>query len=198
MISEALLEKFGALRVSLKKKEMLFEIDTTPRFYYQVISGEIKMGNLNEDGKEYIQGLFSKGSSFGEPPLFGEMKYPAYAMAVEDSLVWQLEKSRFFELLKSNPDAHLKVTKTLAKRLHYKATMVAGISTENATDRLLNLMDYFKEHIHKIPGDKLYRVELSRQQLADLTGLRVETVIRAVKELENTGEVQIKSRKIYR
>ena len=40
--------------------------------------------------------------------------------------------------------------------------------------------------------DKLAR------QLADLTGLRVETVIRATKSLEKKGELQIKKRKVYR
>ena len=41
-------------------------------------------------------------------------------------------------------------------------------------------------------------VEITRQQIADLTGLRVETVIRAIKSLEKKGEVTIKDRKVYR
>jgi len=46
--------------------------------------------------------------------------------------------------------------------------------------------------------DKNYKVELTRQQLADLTGLRVETVIRSIKKLEQKGELLIKDRKVYR
>ncbi|MGW9685412.1 Crp/Fnr family transcriptional regulator [Flagellimonas sp. 2504JD1-5] len=198
MIPEGVLKKYGATEIPLEKKEILFTIDTYPRYYYQVNSGKIKMNNFNEDGKEFIQGIFSSGSSFGEPPLFAELKYPAQAEAVEESSVWRLEKESFFKLLKENPDVHLELTKVLAGRLHYKATMVAEISTESPEHRLLKLIDYFKTHIHKIPSEESYLVELSRQQMADLTGLRVETVIRAIKSLEKKNMVQLKSHKILR
>jgi CRP-like cAMP-binding protein len=60
------------------------------------------------------------------------------------------------------------------------------------------LIDYFKTHIHKIPKEEPYLVELSRQQMADLTGLRVETVIRAIKSLEKKKMVQLQSHKVLR
>nr|WP_299384962.1 Crp/Fnr family transcriptional regulator [Allomuricauda sp.] len=198
MIPEDLLLKYGAQEVHLNKKEVLFRMDSQPRFYFQVISGKIKMNNLNEEGKEFIQGIFTAGSSFGEPPLFQDLAYPAQAEAVEDSVLLRLEKNSFFQLLRENPELHLEITRTLAGRLHYKATMVAEISTENPEHRLLKLIDYFKTHIHHIPESEPYLVELSRQQLADLTGLRVETVIRAIKSMEKKGMLQLQSHKILR
>ncbi|WP_420602662.1 Crp/Fnr family transcriptional regulator [Flagellimonas sp.] len=198
MISTVLLKKYGASEIHLEKREILFKVDTQARYFYQVNSGKIKMNNFNEDGKEFIQGIFSSGASFGEPPLFAELKYPAQAEAVEKSSVWRLEKESFFKLLRENPETHLELTKVLAGRLHYKATMVAEISTESPEHRLLKLIDYFKTHIHKIPKEEPYLVELSRQQMADLTGLRVETVIRAIKSLEKKKMVQLQSHKILR
>ncbi|MDT0605539.1 helix-turn-helix domain-containing protein [Croceitalea rosinachiae] len=76
--------------------------------------------------------------------------------------------------------------------------MAAEISSENAEHRLLRLIDYFKNHIHRLKPDNKFRVELSRQQMADLTGLRVETVIRAIKTLERRGEVLLESHRIMR
>jgi CRP-like cAMP-binding protein len=198
MISDDLLKKYGAEKVHLVKREVLFGVDTLPRYYFQVISGKIKMNNFNEDGKEFIQGIFSEGLSFGEPPLLAELTYPAYAEAVANSIVWKLEKSKFLALLKENPETHLVLTKVLARRLHYKATMVAEISSESPEHRLLKLIDYFKTHIHKIPDEEPYLVELSRQQMADLIGLRVETVIRAIKSLEKKNILQLQSHKIVR
>ncbi|WP_420321706.1 Crp/Fnr family transcriptional regulator [Flagellimonas sp.] len=198
MIPVEILKKYGAAKILLEKKEVLFNVDTHAHYYYQVGSGKIKMNNFNEDGKEFIQGIFTTGSSFGEPPLFAELKYPAQAEAVEESSVWRLEKENFFKLLRENPETHLELTKVMAGRLHYKATMVAEISTESPEHRLLKLMDYFKTHIHKIPKEESYLVELSRQQMADLTGLRVETVIRAIKSLEKKNSIQLQSHKIIR
>ncbi|NJX17629.1 Crp/Fnr family transcriptional regulator, partial [Tamlana crocina] len=84
--------------------------------FYQVASGEIKMNNYNEDGKEFIQGIFSIGQSFGEPPLLAKVKYPANAEAISDAEVFQLSKEQFLDLLSSHPKVHLKITETLAKR----------------------------------------------------------------------------------
>lgn len=197
MIEENLLLSHGAKRVAYSKGDQLFREGESAVNFYQVASGEIKMNNYNEDGKEFIQGIFSIGQSFGEPPLLARVKYPANAEAISDAEVFQLSKEQFLDLLSSNPKVHLKITETLAKRLYYKAIMVSEISSQEPEHRILRIIDYLKQ-IYKVEGKFNYRLDLTRQQLADLTGLRVETVIRATKSLEKKGELQIKKRKVYR
>ena len=197
MIDETLLLNHGAKRVAFSKGDQLFREGESALNFYQVASGEIKMNNYNEDGKEFIQGIFSIGQSFGEPPLLANVKYPANAEAISDAEVFQLSKEQFLELLSSNPKVHLKITETLARRLYYKAIMVSEISSQEPEHRILRIIDYLK-HVDKVEGRYNYRLDLTRQQLADLTGLRVETVIRATKSLEKKGELQIRKRKVYR
>ena len=197
MIAENLLLDHGAKKVHFSKGDQLFREGESANNFYQVASGEIKMNNYNEDGKEFIQGIFSIGQSFGEPPLLANVKYPANAEALSDAEVFQLSKKQFLELLSSNPKVHLKITETLAKRLYYKAIMASEISSQEPEHRILRIIDYLKQ-INKVDGKFNYRLDLTRQQLADLTGLRVETVIRATKSLEKKGEVQIRNRKIHR
>ena len=198
MIDENLLLKHGAKRVSYSKGDQLFREGESAVNFYQIAQGEIKMNNYNEDGKEFIQGIFSIGQSFGEPPLLARVKYPANAEALSDAEVYQLSKEQFLQLLSSNPKVHLKITEILAKRLYYKAIMVSEISSQEPEHRILRIIDYLKHHVEKEEGKFTYRLDLTRQQLADLTGLRVETVIRATKSLEKKGELQIKKRKIHR
>lgn len=198
MIDEDLLVDFGAKKVSFSKGDQLFREGESALNFYQVHSGEIKMNNYNQDGKEFIQGIFAMGQSFGEPPLLANVKYPANAEAISDAEVYQLPKMQFLKLLSSNPEIHLKITQTLAKRLFYKAIMVSEISSQEPEHRILRILDYLKKHVHKLEEAFSFKVDLTRQQLADLTGLRVETVIRATKSLEKKGEIQIKKRKVYR
>jgi CRP-like cAMP-binding protein len=198
MIEKEILLKYEAIEIQLSKNELLFEKGDKAKYYYQIISGEIKMFNLNEDGKEFIQGIFSKNRSFGEPPLFSSDElYVANAIALENTLLIRLEKSSFINLLKENPEVHLQFTQTLADRLHFKSIMAAEISNNDPESRIITLIDYLKYKIYKIPVPFEYEVELTRQQIADLTGLRVETVIRSIKELEKKGKVRIISRKVY-
>lgn len=198
MIEHNLLLKYGAVEKQYAKDETIFFSSDVPRFYFQVISGEVKMNSYNESGKEFIQGIFSAGRSFGEPPLFGDFNYPANAVALEDSVLFVLRKELFQYLLLENPKVHLQFTEVLASRLYYKATMASGNSNSSAEERILKLIDYLKFQIYNIPTEEQYEVELTRQQIADLTGLRVETVIRTLKKLEKSEEITIQNRKVYR
>lgn len=198
MIDNSLLTKYGAIEKHYAKDEVVFFKNDVPRFYFQVVSGEVKMNSYNEAGKEFIQGIFSAGRSFGEPPLFGDFDYPANAVALEESTLLVLRKELFHTLLLENPKVHLKFTEVLANRLYYKATMASGNSSNTAEDRVIKLIDYLKFQVYKIPAEDLYEVELTRQQIADLTGLRVETVIRVLKKMDKSGEIRIQNRKVYR
>ena len=198
MIEEPLLRQYGASEREYGKNDVIFMQGDHAIKYYQVGTGEVKMNNYNDEGKEFIQGLFSDGRSFGEPPLFSGFEYPANAVALKPTTLLALEKGSFFRLLKEHPEVHLKFTGVLAKRLHYKAMMVAEISSEEADHRILTLIDYFKQTIDQVHGAFSYEVKLTRQQIADLTGLRVETVIRTVKKLESEAEIKIIDRKIWR
>lgn len=197
MVSESLLLQFGAVKRQVKKGEGLFNAGDAPRYFYQVVSGEVKMNNFNDEGKEFIQGIFTAGMSFGEPPLFIDKPYPANAEAITDAEVLVIPKASFFEMLKDNPEVNLAVSVTLSQRLYFKSIMASEISSQDAEHRIIKLIDYFKE-ITGFPAEEKYKVSLTRQQIADLTGLRVETVIRAIKALEKKGALLIADRKIFR
>jgi len=110
MIEERILLDFGASKEIYHKGDQLFGEGEIALNFFQIISGEIKMNNYNADGKEFIQGLFVDGQSFGEPPLLADVKYPANAEAIKTSEVLKLPKLNFLELLTQHPETHLKLT----------------------------------------------------------------------------------------
>lgn len=198
MIPPELLESQNASRKKYSKGDVIFREGEIPAYYYQIIHGEVKMSNFNDDGREFIQGIFHDFQSFGEPPLFLERSYPASAIAVTDCELFQLAKDRFRDLVKENDSVSLAIIENLAQRLHYKSVMAAEISSQEPEHRLLKLMDY-SIRFFKIEKEKDgHRIDLTRQQMADLTGLRVETVIRAIKALEKKNLLKILHRKVYR
>jgi len=198
MIAIALLEKYGALKKSFDKNEIIFEDGNLPTHYYQIISGEVKMSNYNDDGREFIQGIFYKNQSFGEPPLFLNQNYPANAIAVEDAEILVLPKSSFMKLLEENANVSIKIIENLAQRLYYKSVMAAEMSTQEPEHRILKLMDHGIAYFNFKKDENGYLINFTRQQIGDLTGLRVETVIRTIKALEKKGVLKIINRKVYR
>lgn len=198
MITVELLEKYGVIKKSFDKNDIIFEEGNLPLHYYQIISGEVKMSNYNDDGREFIQGIFYNGQSFGEPPLFLNQKYPANAIAVENTEIFILPKENFIKLLEDNPKVSIKIIENLAQRLYYKSVMAAEISTHEPEHRVLKLIDHGIAYFNFQKDKNGYLINFTRQQIGDLTGLRVETVIRTIKALEKKGELKIINRKVYR
>ena len=198
MIAIDLLEKYGALNKFYEKTSTVFEEGKVPAHYYQIVSGEIKMNNYNDDGREFIQGIFYKDQSFGEPPLFLNQNYPASAIAVEDTQILCLPKPNFMQLLEENPAISIRIIENLAQRLYYKSVMAAEMSTHEPEHRILKLIDHGIVYFNFKKDENGYLINFTRQQIGDLTGLRVETVIRTIKALEKKGVLKIINRKVYR
>ena len=202
MISEQLLKKFGASVVTLVKGEALFQEGDRARSFFIVRSGKIRMVNYNEEGREFVQGLFTAGESFGEPPFFAESDYPASAEAMEPSEVWKIPREAFLRLLKENFEIHLELVQTLCTRLIYKSTMLSELAIEEAEHRIVTLLQHLAA-TGEPSGPDHVRLPFTRQQIADMTGLRVETAIRTIKSLEQKkildldpdGKILWKSRK---
>jgi CRP-like cAMP-binding protein len=195
MIPDALWQQYGARVVHLVKGETLFDQGTTASCFFQVKSGRVKMVSYNEHGREFVQGMFTEGQSFGEPPFFNDVPYPAAALAVADSDVWRCPREGFLRLLAEHPAIHLELTKVLSGRLVYKSMMLAEIAVEEAEHRLATLIEYFRS-TDPSGASTPYRVPFTRQQLADMTGLRVETVVRTIKSMEQQGALEIADGKI--
>jgi CRP-like cAMP-binding protein len=194
MIPETILRKYGARVVELERGEILFSEGDAATHFHLVRSGRIKMSSYNDQGREFVKGYFVEDQSFGEPPFFNRMPYPASAIAMVDSTVWKCAHDAFMQLLAENFEIHLTLTRVLCGRLMYKSMMMTEIAVEEADHRLTTLIEYFGKSDAENGAE--YRVPYTRQQLADMTGLRVETVIRTIKEMETQERLRIEEGKI--
>jgi CRP-like cAMP-binding protein len=199
MINTDFLIDYGAIRKKFGKNQVIFQEGQSPFYYFQIVEGMVKMVNMGEE-HDYIQGIFTEGESFGEPPLLCDINYPAAAIAITDVLLLALPQKHFLSLLRNNFEVHLELTRHMCRRIAYKAVLLQKLNLEDPEGRLLAVIDLLKQ---KLPREKHeqhghFVLPLTRQDLADLTGLRVETVIRKVGQLEEKGQLIISERKILR
>jgi CRP-like cAMP-binding protein len=78
----------------------------------------------------------------------------------------------------------------------YKSMMLSEVAVEEAEHRLRSLMSYLKR-MRGFKREDEFVVPFTRQQMADMTGLRVETVIRTIKAMEQKGLLEIIEGKIF-
>jgi CRP/FNR family cyclic AMP-dependent transcriptional regulator len=196
MIDTNLLLAKGASYKKLISGEILFAEGEHCEYYYQVVKGQVRWVNYNKEGDEYLQTVVEKGESIGELPLFDGGVYAATAIANKTSLVLRLTKKAFDELLTEKPQIHFAFSKLLTERLRFKFFLLKEIANHDSEKIIAALLSYLhekKDHVCSICS----QVRLNRRQLSEMTGLRVETVIRVMRHLNEKGIIQIHNRKAY-
>ncbi len=195
VIKEEILQSVGAITRKYKPSEIIFNEGDVPNYYYQIITGDVKLNNYNDEGKEIIQTLLEDGQSIGESLLFMDRLYPMNAVALTNCSVLRLPKTIFLDLLKLYPEICLEMNRILSQRLYFKIIMAQNLSSQNPTAKLKVLMDYLKS-FQKEQSPYSFMIPLTRQQMASLTGVCVETAIRTIKVMEKDKIVKIRNRKI--
>lgn len=187
---------WGAVAKKYQKDEVIFHEDESALFYYQIIEGTVKMFSSNEDGKEFTQGVFEEGCSFGEPPLFINGLYPSTAITTVESVIIKISKDKFLTIIDEYPVINKCFMQLLALRVYRKALTNKHIINQKPEFRInAFLMDY-KQNNSVSDSEKL-QIPYTRQEIADFTGLRVETVIRTLTQMNKCNKVEINNHKIF-
>lgn len=195
-IETDLLYTWGAVAKKISKNDFIFYEDDPALAFYQILEGTVKMTYTNEDGKELTVGIFEEGQSFGEPPLFIKQNYPASAIAQTDCVILKLAKEKFFAMLKDNPSIQTRIMEVFASRIYNKIVFSKNIINHKPEYRIAYFLDNFKKQKEIPPSEKLL-IPYTRQEIADFTGLRVETVIRTLSAMNKQKRIQIIDHKIY-
>lgn len=193
-----LLKDYGAVSVCVRKGEEIFQEGTHPRYFHQVVCGRVVLTSVCPEEKDVIQGIFRDGETFGEAPLLLNMPYAATARAVEDSEILKLPRDIFLNIIDNHPCATLKLLYNFARLYYDKTRSVRILASNNPKLKLLALFQNLKSESDKAEdtGAK-FMIPYTRQQLADITGLRVETVIRTISRLSREKLVELRQHKVY-
>lgn len=176
-----------------KKGDVVYQPGEQAKYVYFIRSGQIRMVTVNADGKEFIQGIFKKNQYFGEPAILVNKPYLAYTIANEDTVLVLLNATQFMDLLNQDKDFNVELITTLSNRLFYKSMMLEELANEQGSHRLVTLITYLMKDLEMSEV-----LPVTRQALADMSGLRVETVIRLIKKMVQRGELKLLRGKIVK
>lgn len=92
---------------------------------YIVIHGRLRSAIIGVDGETKILSEIGPGESYGESELFQDLNWPGTLFAVRDSELVRVPKDLFDLLVKSNPEASLRMAKVIANRTNIRDPMRA-------------------------------------------------------------------------
>ena len=165
------------------KGEVIFHEGEPGIGLHFVQSGLVKIIKMNDEGREHIIHILSKGDLFAEVLLFQKGVYPATAIGVEKSVVGvianeELEK----EICKSNELA-LALIKALSHRLQIAQFKIRSLALGNSKGRVARtLLVLLKAKGTQESNQGKLMIPYSRQDLANLCGVTRETLARTLSE----------------
>lgn len=177
---------------SYKKKENIYSEGGYPRWIYFIVKGKVKSYKTNEQGKELITELYKEGDFFGYLSLLEEGLYKDSAAALEDSEICMIPKEDFFSLIYKNAEVSRRFIKILSDNLREKEEQLIKIAYNSVRKRvaeaLITLVNRYKSN-----NETSFSMNISREDLANLTGTATETTIRTLSDFKEEGLIDIKS-----
>ncbi|HAI81708.1 MAG TPA: hypothetical protein DCL65_11855 [Chryseobacterium sp.] len=197
MFTREILLKNKVPVIYLKKRDTLFREDQIAINLYYLTEGEVKIYNTDSDGKEFLINKVNDHQFLGEPPFLLAERYPANAViASESAEVFSFNQSLFKKFMLDNPEVHYEFTKEIAKKAYEKTLRLKSIVHQCPHERIINFLKIHKRTMGIEPCEKTI-IDVTRKEMANSTGLAIETVIRTVKKMEREDKIQLINHKIY-
>ena len=152
----------------------------TPDWFYIVVEGKVKIAKYASSGKELIVAIFTPGHTFGEVAVFDGRPYPASAQALDEATVLGIRRDDLLTFMGQNPAVALKTINMLGGRIRDAHDRLRDMAGERVDQRISSMLLMLSSKIgHTIP--------FTRQEIADMTGITTETVIRVTTRLKDQG-----------
>jgi len=174
------------------KDEFLFHADDPAEGFYYLVSGEIRVFKMDEQGKEVEVVRPNPGDFFGEAIVFVQKKYPSYAQAVKDSQVVFFEKNSFFQKLERDPDIGMFFLHLLAKKCIVLNKRIEALELRTVRQRLVQYL------VSSCGSDTscVVTLPMKKAELAKLLGTISETLSRNLKQLQEEGLITVEGHTI--
>ena len=197
MFSREILLKNKIPILHLKKKDALFREDQKATHLFYLLEGEIKIYNTDSEGKEFLISKVVDHQFLGEPPFLLNQPYPANAIITSETAeIFSFSHDLFQHFMVDHPEVLLTFTREIARKAYDKTMKLKSIVHLNPQERILNFLKIYKRNLNVDLEEKII-VDVTRKEMANSTGLAVETVIRAVKKMEREGKIELINHKIY-
>ena len=183
----------GHLARKLDGEYIFFQGDPALRTYF-VLEGKVKLAQLTTDGQQVLMEYIGPGRVFAIIAAIPNARYPVSSQAVGDAAVLFWQRETMNVLTESYPVLSTNLLRVMATQIGEFQNRIRELSTQRVERRIARvLLRLACQTGRKLPDGELIDLEISRQDLAEMTGTTLYTVSRTLSQWENVG--LIKSRR---
>ncbi|MYL99664.1 helix-turn-helix domain-containing protein [Novosphingobium sp. FGD1] len=165
-----------------------------------VIDGVLKLSTNTEDGREQIVGVVYPSDFIGRP--FGGTTGHGVT-ALTDSTVCVFSRRDFDAFAREHPALEHKLLERTLGELDRTRRWMLLLGRKSAAEKMASFLVEMTERLGGSgcridagkPNERMLTLPFSRQQIADVLGLTIETVSRQFTRLRNEGVIELPSRR---
>jgi len=187
-----------AKTMHVTRKSVLYSEGEVPKGVYVVLSGKVKVSQLNVDGTVQIFFIYSSGDLFGHRPILCNGKHPVTAVALEDCKILYIEKDHFMDVLGNSPRLSSLFLQSVSHEFTVLVNRINIFAQKSIKERLAYFLLVLNDK-YKLPGQISDEAEIkvNRSDLASYTGTSLENLIRTLKEFKNKNLIRTDGKSIY-
>lgn len=162
-----------------------------------LMSGQVKISRISEDGREVILAVMGEGDFFGELSLLDGQSRSANVTVIKDSEMLLINREDFLSLLNEFPQIAIQLLRELASRMRKSDSQIKSLSLKNATGKVTGTIHRLAEDIGILEGNRVRIDNLPTQQdLANMAGTSRETISRVLQKLANEQYIKKEGSKL--
>lgn len=172
---------------------VVFEADQAANVY-SLTSGLLRLSKLLPDGRRQIAGFLFPGDFLG---ITMEEEHAFTAEAVAPSTLCKFQRRQFDEFVSRHPALERRLYAVAAHELAAARQQLVLLGRKTATERIASFLLMLDGRCHSIAGEEI-GFPMSRADIGDYLGLRIETVSREISALKAARVIQLTSRQSFR
>ncbi|MEX0685514.1 MAG: Crp/Fnr family transcriptional regulator [Balneolales bacterium] len=178
-----------------KRGQIIFYEGQRPTGLFWIKEGKVKLYKTGIEGKVQITQLLNTGDVVGYRELLTNEPYTVSGATLEDALIYMIPANDFFQLLDQNPALVHNLIKALSHDLQSAELHMVNLAQSSVRERLAEALITLG-NIYGYDDNMVIKVNLSREDLANIVGTATETVIRLLSELKKELIISTPGKKI--
>ncbi len=176
------------IEVHFKAGELIFKQGTPNMHLLCLTKGKVKLYIEGYNGKNLIIGIVKPVEYIFGPGIYVDYKHHYSAMAIEDSQACLVDTELFKSLVRKNADfAEAFITKVSKLSINNFEQFIS-LTQKQMPGRIADVLMYLKDKVYECNP---FQTTLSRQDLADMSGMSKESSIRILREFKDEGIIQV-------
>ncbi|MGN1003615.1 MAG: Crp/Fnr family transcriptional regulator [Oscillospiraceae bacterium] len=180
-----------ATPVHYREDSILFwDGDPSDRVFF-VEEGLVQMYHYTEDGVTVPLLFHQRGELVGVGGILSDTTRKVYAKTLRSSLLWEMSRSVFFQILHDYPDVTIWVASALSDRLRITdQAVLRAVALESDQRLATTLLDLAQGGSAERKEDGTVRIKITHQELANIIGACRQTTTTALGKFKQQGILQ--------